>query len=77
MQLELKCPGHGSRDGVCSGKGTCEDSTGKCVCNEGFKGENCKGMKKFQLTDLTSCVKILYTIVMTVVEFFSESGKIQ
>ena len=36
---EFDCP----IDGTCSGQGTCDDTTGTCVCNEGYEGVICKG----------------------------------
>ena len=37
---EFDCP----VDGTCSDQGSCDDSTGTCVCNEGFEGATCEGM---------------------------------
>ncbi len=36
-----RCPGAGSSDGVCSGRGTCNES-GRCECNSHFAGEACE-----------------------------------
>ena len=30
-------------DGTCLGQGTCDDTTGTCVCNEGYEGVICEG----------------------------------
>ena len=38
---EFDCP----EDGLCSTQGTCDDSIGFCICNEGFEGNICKGEK--------------------------------
>lgn len=37
MFTELQCPG----DGTCSNQGTCDVSTGACVCDSEFEGANC------------------------------------
>ena len=37
--LEFDCPA----DGTCSNQGDCDDSTGSCICNEGFEGNTCQG----------------------------------
>ena len=29
--------------GVCSNQGTCDESTGTCICDEGFHGQVCLG----------------------------------
>ena len=36
---EFDCPG----DGLCSNQGTCNDTIGSCVCNDGFEGIICAG----------------------------------
>ena len=41
--LEIDCPG----DGSCSFHGTCDDTTGTCVCNDGFEGDSCQSMFLF------------------------------
>ena len=38
----MKCAG----DGTCSNQGTCDGSTGACVCNSGFKGVECSNEGK-------------------------------
>ena len=40
--LEFDCPG----DGTCSGKGSCDDSVGACICDTGFEGNICQGNAK-------------------------------
>ena len=30
-------------EGACSNRGTCDVSTGTCVCDLGFKGDMCQG----------------------------------
>ena len=40
VHLEYDCPD----DGKCSNQGICDDTTGKCICNEGFEGATCKGI---------------------------------
>ena len=42
VYLEFDCPG----DGTCSNQGTCDDTTGTCVCFQGFERISgiCKGM---------------------------------
>ena len=35
----IQCPG----DGTCSNRGTCNVSTGICVCDSGFQGQTCQG----------------------------------
>jgi len=35
-----RCPG----DGICSGKGTCDETRGFCDCLNGFVGESCQCM---------------------------------
>ena len=42
VSLEFDCPG----DGTCSNQGTCDDTTGTCVCFQGFERISgiCKGM---------------------------------
>mgnify|MGYP002044166321 FL=1 len=45
--LEFDCPG----DGTCSGKGSCDDSIGACICDTGFEGNICQGNAKiYQFT---------------------------
>ena len=39
FSLELNCPG----DGTCSNQGTCNSSSGSCMCNAGFEGNSCQG----------------------------------
>ena len=39
---EFDCPSVGPL-GVCSNQGTCDDSTGTCICDEGFEGNVCLG----------------------------------
>ena len=39
IPTEFDCPG----DGDCSNQGTCDESSGTCVCNEGFEGDMCEG----------------------------------
>ena len=41
VSLEFDCPG----DGTCSNQGTCDDTTGTCVCFQGFERISgiCKG----------------------------------
>ena len=38
---DVQCPG----DGKCSNRGTCDISTGICVCDSGFEGDMCQGKK--------------------------------
>ena len=45
MFTEFDCP----EDGMCSSQGTCDDTIGSCVCNEGFEGNICKGKNTDQL----------------------------
>ena len=45
MFTEFDCP----EDGLCSNQGTCDDTIGSCVCNEGFEGNICKGRNTDQL----------------------------
>ena len=33
--------------GVCSNQGTCDDTTGTCICNEGFTSFQCLGENSF------------------------------
>ena len=42
VSIEFDCPG----DGTCSNQGTCDDSTGTCVCFQGFERISgiCKGI---------------------------------
>ena len=40
---EFDCPG----DGLCSNQGTCDDTIGSCVCNEGFEGNTCAGDNQY------------------------------
>ena len=37
MSTDVQCPG----DGTCSNQGTCDYSTGSCVCDSGFVGPTC------------------------------------
>ena len=37
--LEFNCPG----DGSCSNQGTCDSSSGTCICDSGFEGHSCQG----------------------------------
>ena len=37
MSTDVQCPG----DGTCSNQGTCDYSTGSCVCHSGFFGPTC------------------------------------
>ena len=37
MFTDFRCPG----DGTCSNNGTCDVSTGNCVCDSGFYGAHC------------------------------------
>ena len=39
MPTDVQCPG----DGTCSNQGTCDYSTGTCVCHSGFGGDMCQG----------------------------------
>ena len=41
IPTEFDCPG----DGDCSNQGTCDESSGTCVCDEGFEGDMCQGKK--------------------------------
>ena len=47
--LEFDCPG----DGTCSGKGSCDDSIGACICDTGFEGNICQGNARI---DLFTCI---------------------
>ena len=50
--LEFDCPG----DGTCSGKGSCNDSVGACICDTGFEGNICQGnarINSFTYVDFT------------------------
>ena len=40
LLLEFTCPG----DGTCSNQGTCNSSSGTCICNAGFEGNSCQGI---------------------------------
>ena len=40
LLLEFICPG----DGTCSNQGTCNSSSGTCICNAGFEGNSCQSM---------------------------------
>ena len=40
LLLEFNCPG----DDTCSNQGTCNSSSGTCICNAGFEGNSCQGM---------------------------------
>ena len=49
MSTDVQCPGNGA----CSNQGTCDYSTGTCVCNSGFQGDMCQGNKScLQLTNV-------------------------
>ena len=48
MFTDLQCPG----DSACSNHGTCDFSTGTCVCNFGFQGDICQGKNFLLLTKL-------------------------
>ena len=37
----VQCPG----DSTCSNQGTCDVSSGTCVCDSGFQGDTCQGKK--------------------------------
>ena len=41
---EFDCPG----DGDCSNQGTCDESSGTCLCDEGFEGDMCQGKKVYK-----------------------------
>ena len=60
VSLEFDCPG----DGTCSNQGTCDDTTGTCVCFQGFERISgiCKGM---------------YSMAIQVVEFSNGMYKIR
>ena len=45
IPTDLQCPG----DGTCSNQGTCNVSTGICVCGSGFQGQTCQGKTIFLL----------------------------
>ena len=47
---EFDCPG----DGTCSNQGTCDDTTGTCVCFAGFERNICKG----KCTSLFVCIAL-------------------
>ena len=47
MFTDLQCPG----DSACSNHGTCDFSTGTCVCNSGFQGDMCQGKNFLFLTN--------------------------
>ena len=51
MSLVFDCPG----DGTCSSQGTCDGTTGTCVCFEGFERSSgiCKG-------NFSYCFKIIW-----------------
>merc|ERR1719362_1701320 len=38
---DVQCPG----DGTCSNQGTCDYSTGTCVCHSGFQGNTCQDVQ--------------------------------
>ena len=37
MSTDVQCPGNGT----CSYQGTCDYSTGNCICNSGYYGVFC------------------------------------
>ena len=43
----LLCP-----EGTCSNQGTCDVSTGTCVCHSGFEGDMCQGKSFIYLTSV-------------------------
>ena len=51
MSTDVQCPG----DGTCSNQGTCDYSTGSCVCHSGFFGPTCDitctGSVNYQVVD--------------------------
>ena len=47
MFTDLQCPG----DGACSNHGTCDGSTGNCICTSGFQGDMCEGKNSLFLTN--------------------------
>ena len=49
----IDCPG----DGSCSSHGTCDDTTGICICNDGFGGDTCQSPLAKKLRIKTSCGK--------------------
>ena len=48
MSTDVQCPG----DGTCSNQGTCDYSTGTCVCDSGFEGDMCQGKSFIYLTSV-------------------------
>ena len=40
--------------GVCSNQGTCDDTTGTCICNEGFTSFQCLGENSFWAWSMSS-----------------------
>ena len=43
----LLCP-----EGACSNQGTCDVSTGTCICDSGFGGDMCQGKSFIYLTSV-------------------------
>ena len=39
INLEFDCPD----DGTCSNQGSCDDTSGSCICDVGFEGSSCQG----------------------------------
>ena len=48
MFSDLLCPGNGT----CSNQGTCDGTTGTCICNSGFQGDICQGKIFLSLSNL-------------------------
>ena len=49
---EFDCPG--GTDQGCSNQGSCDDTTGICICNSGFEGASCH----------LSISKVIYSVII-------------
>ena len=49
-------------EGTCSNRGTCDVSTGACVCESGFERDMCQGKSLFQFTTEGQNKKILSVV---------------
>ena len=52
ISTEFDCPG--GTDQGCSNQGSCDDTTGICICNSGFEGASCH----------LSISKVIYSVII-------------
>ena len=63
----MECPG----DGTCSSQGTCDDTIGNCVCNEGYEGDMCQGNKGIPIPN-----RVCHSVTLSNLTFDKEEGNL-